>query len=155
MGDRLAEPFRRAVERVNPVTYAGAWRYSVVSCDFDSQTIDALPLAATEMPPVTACPMRVPGLKLDIAPGSIVLIGFAENSPTMPYVAQYPQDPAEILRVHILGETARNAREGDTVRVTIPSGSLTLAVSGASATGPSAPLDITGTITSGSDKVSS
>lgn len=47
------------------------------------------------------------------------------------------------------GGTLRLARETDAVSVSIPINALTLAVTGATATGPAAPLTLTGTISAG------
>ena len=153
MDSRLTEPFRAAVERVTPgIRFAGTWRYSVVSCNFLAQTISASPLNP-DMPPLSSVPMAIPGIKLDIAPGAVVLVGFAENDPTLPYVAQYPQDPAQVLRMALLGGLVPVALQGMAVSVTIPASSLTLAVSGSSATGPTSPLSVTGTITQGSTTI--
>jgi hypothetical protein len=49
--------------------------------------------------------------------------------------------------VIVNGGTLSVARSSDQVQVTIPSGSLTLAVSGSNATGPATPLTLSGTIT--------
>lgn len=151
--DRVKAWFEACVRAaVARLPYAGVYRYSVVSCDFAAQTLD---LAALDegQPNHTRVPIRAPGLRLDIAPGSEVGLGYFALDPRRPYVATFPQDPTAILRVEIIGATARNAREGDSVSVTIQPGSLTLAVSGANATGPAAPLNLSGTITSGSSEV--
>lgn len=152
---RLTAPFTAAVERVTPgLKYAGVWRYSVVACDFANQTISGNPLN-TDMPPLVNVPMAIPGIKLNLKPGAIVLIGFAENNPTLPYVAQYPQDVSQILTMQLHGGVLPNARQGDTVSVTITPATIAAMVlsnSGGPVTATT-PANVTGTITSGSAEV--
>jgi hypothetical protein len=146
---RLSEPFKRAVEAALPsAQYAGVWRYSVVSCDFENQTISATPFNPT-MPAHTAIPMAIPGIKLNIAPNATVMIGFAECNPTLPFVAQYPQDPTAIITMQLRGGTVPVALQGMQVSVTIPAGSIGSFQAGA-VVAPAAPLAVTGTIVGGS-----
>lgn len=82
------------------------------------------------------------------SPGSAVFIPgvFPTNVPGIAAVTVNAD--GSVLVGH--AATAPVAREGDAVQVTIPASSLTLAVSGGSATGPAAPLTLSGTITAGS-----
>jgi len=119
---RLTSAFVGAVEAASAASsaprYEGVWRYSVVSCDPAAQTITARPLDA-RMPPLTAVPMAVPGLRLTIAPGSIVMVGFADGGlPTLPYIAQYPQDPAAVTMIGIRGGAVPIALQGSQVTIT-------------------------------------
>lgn len=136
---------RKVTERVN---WAGVYRYSVVSCDFANQTLSANPLTSG-VPSLTAIPMSVPGVRLDVAPGAVVYVGFAELNPTLPYVASYPQDPAAILRMEFRGGTTGIALQGMSVEVTVPSSAFGTFGAGALPC-PSAPVTVQGTITEGS-----
>ncbi len=53
------------------------------------------------MPELTGIPMRTPGMKLFVAPGTTVLVAFANMSPTRPYVLSY--DPTGITLLDIPG----------------------------------------------------
>lgn len=127
MMDRLQAWFAACVrEAVKSLPYAGEYRYSVVACDFNAQTLDVKPLDSAPMPPGVypqaqpnhlKVPMRTPGLRLDVAPGSEVLIGYAGMDPTRPEVRAYSQQPGAILRVEILGGTTPVALQGMAIQI--------------------------------------
>lgn len=146
---RLTEYFRTAVKGALPgVIYAGVYRYSVVSCSFADQTVDALPLNPL-LPSLVGVPMCVPGVRLELTPGAQIMIGFAECNPTLPYVACYPQDPAAVLRSDYMGGVTPVALQGMAVEVTIQPSALGTFGAGAVAC-PAAPTTVSGTITGGS-----
>lgn len=153
--DRLKDWFvscvRRALDRI---PYAGTYRYSVTSCNFANQTIEAQSLSA-EMPDLSRVPMMVPGLQLDIATGSEVGIAFFDLDPARPYVAAYPNDPTDVVRVNILGDAADNARKGDSVSITSAQFSAALPIADPITGAVTISSTMQGTISSGSDKVGS
>lgn len=118
---------------------------------------------SSAVPGVSSVPVRLgmPGLTLHLTLGSKprALLGFAGGDPSAPFLDLWEQpgldsitvDPA--AAVNLGPASAFVGRIGDEVQVTINANALTLAVSGASATGPAAPLVVTGTITAGSPKV--
>lgn len=115
--DRLQAWFTTCVrEAVKSLPYAGEYRYSVVSCDFSAQTLDVKALDAGQ-PNHTRVPMRAPGMRLDVAPGAEVLIGYAGLDPTRPEVRCYSQQPGAILRVELLGGTTPVALQGMTIEI--------------------------------------
>ena len=150
MMDRLQAWFAACVrEAVKSLPYAAEYRYSVVACDFAAQTLDVKALDAGQ-PNHLRVPMRTPGMRLDVAPGAEVLIGYAGLDPTRPEVRCYSQQPGAILRVELLGGTTPIALMGMSVEVTIPASSIVTTGSAVTQTGPPAPLTVTGTITGGS-----
>lgn len=164
MMDRLQAWFAACVrEAVKSLPYAGEYRYSVVACDFNAQTLDVKPLDSAPMPSGVypqaqpnhlKVPMRTPGLRLDVAPGSEVLIGYAGMDPTRPEVRCYSQQPGAILRVEILGGTTPVALQGMAVQVTIPSSTVLVASPSPPGYVPNpAPILLDGTITEGSSTI--
>ena len=159
MDDRLTGWFKSVVAfMTKDLPYAGTYRYEVAGQNFSDQTLDLKQLNHT-MGDLESVPMRVPGLRMEIRTGSEVIVGFVNNSPTGAYIAAYSQDPTDVTKVEIVGETDRNAREGDSVSVTIPIGAVMVPNVPPNPPSPgipsSVPIIVTGDITSGSDKVSS
>jgi len=150
MMDRLRAWFEACVkEAVKSLPYAGEYRYSVVSCDFAAQTLDCKALDAGQ-PNHTKVPMRAPGMRLDVAPGAEVLIGYAGLDPTRPEVRCYSQRPGDILRVELLGGTTPVALQGMSVEVTIQPSSISSTNGAVTVSGPPSPVTVQGTITGGS-----
>ena len=151
--DRLKQWFTACVAKaVESLPYAGRYRYSVVSCDFAAQTLDLSPLDPKQ-PALSRVPMRTPGLRLDIAPGTQVLVGYAAMNPTLPEVTSFGNDPASVLRVEILGLTTPAAFQGMAVEITIPAEAIITTGTAATQKGPSiaqGPVTCQGTITGGS-----
>lgn len=146
--DRLKQWFSACVAKaVESLPYAGRYRYSVVSCNFAAQTLELLPLDPKQ-PALSDVPMRTPGLRLDIAPGTQVLVGYAAMNPTLPEVTTFGNDPASVLRVEILGLTTPAAFQGMEITITADD------ISAATMTSPSGAVTISnplrGTITGGS-----
>lgn len=149
--DRLQAWFAACVrEAVKSLPYAGEYRYSVSACDFAAQTLDVKPLDPGQ-PNHLKVPMRTPGMRLDVAPGSEVLIGYAAMDPTRPEVRCYSQQPGAILKVELLGGTTPIALQGMTIEISAAQFS---AASPIAASVPPAAVTITspmqGTITGGS-----
>lgn len=151
--DRLKAWFAACVAKaVESLPYAGRYRYSVVSCDFDAQTLDLYPLDKGQ-PSLSKVPMRTPGLKLDIAQGTEVLVGYAGMRPTGAEVTSFGNDPASVLRVEILGQNTPAAFKGMAVQVTLPAMSVTTNGSPSTQQGPPSPLTLSGEITGGSSVI--
>lgn len=150
MMGRLAESFAKAVGAVlQKFPYAGAYRYTVVSCNFAQQTLNLRPLESDQSP-LDDVRMRVPGIRLDIAPGTEVLVRYESLDSTRPFVADFGTNPASVLRAEVMGGTTPVALQGMTVQVTIQPGTIATAGTSTNQTGPPAPLVVTGTITGGS-----
>lgn len=154
MIDRLQAWFAACVrEAVKSLPYAGEYRYSVVACDFNAQTLDVKPLDPGQ-PNHLKVPMRTPGMRLDVAPGSEVLIGYAGMDPTRPEVRAYSQQPGAILKVELLGGATPVALQGMAVQVTIPSSTVLVASPNPPGYVPNpAPILLDGTITEGSSTI--
>lgn len=151
--DRLKAWFISCVQKaVERLPFAGRYRYSVVSCDFDAQTLDLSPLDPGQ-PSMTKVPMRTPGLMIDLAPGAEVLVGYAGMNRTLPEVTSFTNDPTAILRVKILGQGTPVALQGMAVQVTVPVGAILTTGSSTAQSGPSpaqGPVTLDGEITEGS-----
>lgn len=152
--DRLRDWFAACVRAaVASLPYAGRYRYSVDSCNFAAQTLDLSPLDPSQ-PALDGVPMRTPGLRIDVAPGTEVLVGYAGMDPTRPEVTSFGNDPASITRVEILGRTTPAAFQGMAVQVTIPQGAVLVASPSPPGFAPNpAPIPLDGTITGGSDAI--
>lgn len=115
------------------------------------------------VPGVSGVPVRfgLPGVTVQLNLGSSprCLLGFVGADPSQPFLdiweapglSSITVDPA--ADVNLGPAAAAVGRVGDQVQVTIPIGSITLAVSGSSASGPAAPITLNGTIQAGSPKV--
>jgi hypothetical protein len=148
MIDRLQAWFSACVrEAVKSLPYAGEYRYSVVSCDFAGQTLDCKALDAGQ-PSLTRVPMRAPGMRLDVAPGAEVLIGYAGLDGTRPEVRCYSQQPGAILRVELLGGTTPVALQGMEITITPTQFAAATPTSPSGSVTTSSPMK--GTITGGS-----
>lgn len=103
---------------------------------------------SARVPPCAGISIRhgLPGVAVTVPVGTRVLLGFAGGDPSAPYAALW--EPGEVTTVAVNGGSARAAREGDSVSVTLGTGAL---IPPASPGGPlpAAPLTLTGTITSG------
>lgn len=107
MLDRLQKAFAATVAAaVRSLPYAGEYRYSVRSCSWENQTLDVDPLDSGQ-PAHLAVPMHTPGIRLDIAPGTEILLGYKSMSPERPYVACFGNSPGSVLRADLLGGTHR------------------------------------------------
>lgn len=91
----------------------------------------------------------LPGVVVKVASGSRVLLGFENGDPTRPFAALW--DPGSVIEIVFDGGTQSIARMNDTVKVTVPAGTF-LTAAQAGVPNP-APVDLTGTITSGSSKL--
>lgn len=122
--DRFRAAFRALLkEEIPNLKYMAVHRYSVTSCDYDAQTFDGQPSASKYgLPAVSKVPIRGP-LKLDLQPGSSVLVGFESGDPAYPFMSDCDQlqlaaratlrSTGEVL----IGEGASlpSARQGDMV----------------------------------------
>jgi hypothetical protein len=173
--DKLISGFRALVLAQLPqFFYAGVWEYKVTAAT--SSTIDGVPTDdAIPMPSVQGIPFKPSLLGEGVTPtvGSLALLMFANMDPTRPYVVSF-NEPAQIATVDAtatlnLGPSAAAVklagggpsvgRVGDTVSVTFTMGDaekIVPTVGGVAGTcALSLPITLTGTITSGSGKVTS
>lgn len=122
----LEDRFRRAFaallnEFLPERRFLALHRYSVTACDYDAQTFDGQPsISKYGMPAVSKVPIRS-ALKMNLKPGTSVLVGFESADPAYPYLAnpgQLTQMSDAKLRADgniEIGETASQAagRQGD------------------------------------------
>jgi len=150
MMGRLAESFARAVGAVlQQFPYAGAYRYTVVSCNWGQQTLNLRPLES-DQPALEGVRMRVPGIRLDIAPGTEVLVRYESLDATRPFVADFGTSPSSVLRADLLGGTTPIALQGHQIQIT-PDGFAAGAPVASLTTGTvTTSAIIVGTITGGS-----
>jgi hypothetical protein len=94
--------------------------------------------------------MRVPGIRLDIAPGTEVLVRYESLDSTRPFVADFGTNPASVLRAEVMGGTTPVALQGMAVQVTIQPTSISCTNGTVTVSGPPNPVVVTGTITGGS-----
>ncbi len=74
--DRLIENLRALVRNAVPELWLALLdRYTVVSCNVASQTVD-LRSQSTRVPDLIQVPLRAPGLVLDLLPGTQVRVGY-------------------------------------------------------------------------------
>lgn len=86
--DRLRDSLKSVLEELLPnyrlLTFN---RYTVSTCDYEVQTFDGTPsITAAGLPNVSSVPIRLP-MKVNITPGTSVLVGFAGGDPTDPFLA--------------------------------------------------------------------
>lgn len=166
---RLAGALRRIIERSTDRRLHGLYRYRVVRMSGDRAELQAVRRAGglPDLLPISAWP-GIAGAHAELTPGAEVLVQFVEGDRTQPIVSHFAGKdgtgwaPVELVltassRVRlggtVEGANERVAREGDTVRVEIPAGSVVIAASGGTVN--PTPLVLDGTITSGSDRVRS
>lgn len=154
---RLGSLFRALVQRVTDGQLFGVWRYRVIRMSVDRAELQSVRRAAglPDILPISMWP-GVAGAHAELAPGAEVLVTFVEGDRAQPIIVGFvgkggPGFVPARLTLGAEGSAPNAAREGDTVRVTIPAGSFLVAASGGVLNGD--PIDVDGTITSGSNKV--
>lgn len=160
---RLAA-YKALIEQLDPNRkFRSLWEYRVVTQSGERLNLQPVRVS-TGMPDLQRVYVRpgAPGVKAQHALGSRVLVGFVDESPGRPVVLAF--EDAEgggfvPISLSLAGGGPAVGRVGDSVRVTIDStvAGQIIAPSG-SAGGPcsvTAPVNVTGTITSGSPKVTS
>lgn len=86
--DRLKRAIFAFVRELFPQQdFFGFYLYSVASWDNGNQVGDLVPSATTVGLPSVRCPIRLPGLKVNLAIGQEVLVGFDNHDPTRPFIA--------------------------------------------------------------------
>ena len=146
--DRFRAAFKALLaEELPNLKFLGQHRYAVTACDYDAQTFDGQPsVSKYGLPAVAKVPIRSPW-KIELKPGTSVMLGFESADPSAPYLANLDQlvlfGKAKLRadgNIEI-GETAKQAagRQGD--MVIMPSLGLTIsfAVSPAGDTGTPPP----------------
>jgi hypothetical protein len=127
------------------VDYAAMYPARVVAQRGDG-TLDLVPDSA-RVAPCQGVPYRtLRGLSVEVSAGARVLLGYEGADPARPYALAWELGSATTVRVN--GGSARAAREGDSVSVTIPAGAVLVSSPGGPIPSP-APITLTGTITSG------
>ncbi len=146
--DRFRTAFRNLLNEFFPERrFLGLHRYSVVSCDYEAQTFDGQPsVSKYGLPAVSKVPIRS-SLKIDLKPGTSVLLGFESADPAAPFLAHADQltvmgkaklradDQIEI------GEAAQlqACRQGDMVIIPMQGIQMSFATAPAGDTGPPNP----------------
>lgn len=88
----------RLTNQVAPLRYHGLYPARVVSCDFAAQTVDVQPEDPT-LPDLGKVRMRsAPGLRIEVAGGQRVLIGFQGGDPDKPFAALEWADNAQMVK---------------------------------------------------------
>lgn len=161
---RIDRALRSIVARYTDSRLFGSWRYRVIRMASDRVELQAVRRGAglPDVLPVSMWP-GVAGAHAELTPGAEVLVEFIEGDRTMPIITHFAgKDGAGFVPVRLTlgatGSAPNAAREGDTVRVTIPAGTFIVSVAGGSG-GPATgalnpdPVEVDGEITSGSSKV--
>lgn len=98
--DRVLGTLRTIIRHeIRALTFAGVWEYQVTSSQVDAAgrtLVDGLPLApGATLPPLRSTEVRpgVPGLSCVPAPGSRVLVAFANQDPARPVVVSFDSSP--------------------------------------------------------------
>ncbi len=154
---RLAGLLTTIAQRALDSREVAAFRYRVISQESDGRVnLQAVRVAAgyPDIAPISVWP-GIPGVWAKIAPGTECLVVFVEGDPAQPIVVGWMPDskPTELT----LGRAPTTptappyaARKGDAVRVTMPTGTFSGTIGGASASGsitwadPNAVGEITG-----------
>jgi hypothetical protein len=94
-----------------------------------------------------------PDITLELTAGARCLLGFAEGDPSKPFAIAFDL-AGSFTKLEIGSGGAECARKGDSVQVTIPTGTVMIPnpMGGPSIPNP-APITLNGVITSGSSKV--
>lgn len=141
----------------------GSWRYRVLR--MNGNKLDARPVRSDRgLPELVAVELSpgIPGADAEVAVGTEVLIEFVEGDRSLPRVVafagrdQSTWTPTKLVldgNEILVGREATKpaARKGDSVQVTIPTGTVIVAAPGGSPN--TSPITLTGDINSGSAKV--
>lgn len=161
---RIDRALRSIVARYTDARIYGPRKYRVIRMASGRVELQVVRRSAglPDILPITMWP-GVAGAYAELQPGAEVLVEFIDGLPTEPIITHFAgKDGAGFVPVRLTlgatGSAPNAAREGDTVRVTIPAGTFIVSVaggSGAPATGALNPTDVEvdGEITSGSSKV--
>lgn len=144
----LSELFKNVLRLLEPRLETYALHPATVQKDNGDGTLDVKP-DNPKIPALVAVPAfsGLAGAKTRVGQGSRVLVAFLGANPNAPVVLEYYDVILEQIK---FGNATRGAaREGDTVKVTIPIGAVQIAPNTPNPT----PIELTGTITSASQKV--
>ena len=159
---RLASLFRGLVERATDGRLFGLWRYRVIRMTGGESPDGRVELQAVsraaglpDVLPASAL-TGAAGIWAHLSAGALVYVEFVEGDRTLPMITHFAGRGQtgflpERLLIGAEVDAAGAARVGDSVRVTVPIGSVLVAASGG-VFNP-APLTFDGTITAGSDLV--
>jgi len=138
---RLATLLEGIVQRAMDAQLFGVYRYRVVQRGgddrLDLQAVDTT-LGLPDLRAITVLPGAT-AVRSQVTTGGIVLVAFAEGARSRPFVVSYAAYGAEGFAPPAGATAKRAAREGDIVRVALPTGSISGTI------GASTPF--TGTIT--------
>lgn len=155
--DRLGDALERFVARETSRRLWGHYRYRVSQMEGERVSLQAIS-QATGLPDTRYVDMRpgVAGAHADLALGSEVLVAFIEGDPKQPAIVGFagrgqPGHVPQKLRLALSGSGAQSARVGDSVEVTVPTGTFLVAAQAGVLN--SAPITLDGEITSGSSIV--
>jgi hypothetical protein len=150
--------FRGLARRATDERLFGLWRYRVVQMSGDRVELQSVSRESglPDILPISMWP-GVAGAHAELAGGAEVLVQFVEGDRTLPVITGFagkagPGFVPTLLTLASTGSPPKAAREGDSVRVTIPAGSFLVAATLGGTLNPM-PVDVDGEITSGSDKV--
>ncbi len=176
--DRLKKAFDQAVAAVvTEIDYHALYTFQVVKQNGDG-TLELQPVgksATSKWASMSNVPIRygIPGAKITVKTNAQVLVGFRDGDPAQRFAALWATGNAgDLATIEIdasdtitlnapkvaIGKNAilAAARKTDTVKVTIPAGTVIVSVT----PGPPAagvpnptPIDLVGTITAGSSEV--
>ncbi len=155
---RLEGAFRTVVEAATGGRLHGVYAYRVARLSADRVELQAID-RALGLPDLGPTPMwpGVAGVHATLTLGAEVLVAFVNGDRTRPIVSGFVGKggpgfvPALLAICDAGGDAPFAARVGDAVKVTFPIG--TLLTSANTPVYNAAPVDVTGTITSGSSKV--
>lgn len=154
MLDRLREEILLFVRRALASVLYQAAHPATVRAQNGAGQLDVEIDPPTELPPLVGVPIRhgLPGVTVRVSPGARVLITFELGDPSRP-IATLWDAPTAVEWVVNAG-ARRAAREGDSVSVEIPPGTVLVAAPGpAPAPGTPVPnpvaIELVGTITNG------
>lgn len=156
---RLTGIMRAIAQRATDGALHGLWRYRVVQMAGDGDRVELQAMSQQAGLPDVLPVSQFPGLAgahADLTPGAEVLVQFVEGSRSRPVVTQFVgRGGAGHVPVRVIlsgSNSAPNAaREGDAVRVTIPTGTFLVSAQNGSLNPD--PVDVDGEIIEGSDKV--
>ena len=147
--DRIWESFRALVGlETAQMRFLGTYEYTIQATD--GTTVDAASNdTSTGMPDVSRVELRADTIATQVPMvGNLCHIIFVDGNPAKPKCTWCQPAPVSAA---IAGGGPAAGRVGDAVKVTIPEGTFLTAATGGVLN--DAPVDVTGTITAGSSKV--
>ena len=138
MSDRLKGPIQALARRSDPLAlYARLYRARVLAQSGDLLRVDVSPEDPL-LPPMSNIPLRhgIPGLTVSMAPGAILMVGWENSRPDLPFAALWA-NPTTSKAANAKG-TSGSAGSGAVLSVSIGALIVELGTDGAT---PLLPLD--------------